>query len=389
MPKAEVEPEMIDHYSTVNNLMKDMADFSALGLGMKLRRYQQQVARSIVSSVMKASGMTFVVIFPRQSGKNELQAHIETYLLTMLQTENVEMVKVSPTWKPQSLNAMRRLERVLKRSFLSSGRWVKESGYIYKLGEARIFFFSGSPTTNVVGATANLLLQCDEAQDIQIAKWDKDFAPMAASTNATRVFWGTVWTSRTLLAREAKAAREAERLDGEQRVFILNAEQVAAEVPQYGKYVAEQVARLGRNHPLVKTQYYCEEIDSQGGMFSAQRQALMQGRHSKMFSPLEDELYAILVDIAGEDEGAGGEPGIDFELANPARDSTALTVVRVDLSTLGDELIQAPTYQVVNRYLWTGIKHTHLYGQIKALAQLWNVRWLVVDATGVGAGMAS
>ncbi|MFU8772143.1 MAG: hypothetical protein ACNA8H_06960 [Anaerolineales bacterium] len=192
-----------------------------------------------------------------------------------------------------------------------------------------------------------------------------------------------------MLAREAKAAREAERLDGEQRVFILNAEQVAAEVPQYGKYVAEQVARLGRNHPLVKTQYYCEEIDSQGGMFSAQRQALMQGRHSKMFSPLEDELYAILVDIAGEDEGAGGEPGIDFELANPARDSTALTVVRVDLSTLGDELIQAPTYQVVNRYLWTGIKHTHLYGQIKALAQLWNVRWLVVDATGVGAGMAS
>ncbi|MFU8772144.1 MAG: hypothetical protein ACNA8H_06965 [Anaerolineales bacterium] len=192
MPKAEVEPEMIDRYSTVNNLMKDMADFSALGLGMKLRRYQQQVARSIVSSVMKASGMTFVVIFPRQSGKNELQAHIETYLLTMLQTESVEMVKVSPTWKPQSLNAMRRLERVLKRSFLSSGRWVKESGYIYKLGEARIFFFSGSPTANVVGATANLLLQCDEAQDIQIAKWDKDFAPMAASTNATRVFWGTV-----------------------------------------------------------------------------------------------------------------------------------------------------------------------------------------------------
>jgi hypothetical protein len=51
-----------------------------------------------------------------------------------------------------------------------------------------IHFLSAAPSSNIVGATVSLLLECDEAQDVEIAKWDKEIAPMAASTNATRVF---------------------------------------------------------------------------------------------------------------------------------------------------------------------------------------------------------
>ena len=76
-------------------------------------------------------------------------------------------------------------------------------------------------------------------------------------------------------------------------------------------------------------------------------------------------------------------------LANKKRDSTALTIVEVDLTSLADELIQAPTYRVVSRHEWVGVKHTTLYGRIKALADHWQARYLVVDATGVGAGLAS
>jgi len=39
--------------------------------------------------------------------------------------------------------------------------------------------------------------------------------------------------------------------------------------------------------------------------------------------------------------------------------------------------------------LWVGISHTRIYGEIKALADVWNPRYLVVDATGVGAGLSS
>jgi len=382
-------------------ILADVCNFCESGSGLKLRAYQKQVARNIIRSILAGLGMSIVVIFPRQSGKNELQAQIETYLLVMLELTEAEMVKVSPTWKPQSLNAMRQLERVINQNVITRGRWAKESGYIFRLGKARIFFFSGVPSANVVGATANTLLQCDEAQNVLASKWDKDFVPMAASTNATRVFWGTVWNSRTLLAREAQAGHTSEMQDGIKRVFRLTAEDVMQEVPAYGDHVAEQVSRLGRDHPLVKTQYFSEEIDNESGMFSRQRQALMKGCHRKAFEPVEGGIYAMLLDVAGEDEGVSDEASLfqgwqrtsggqnTSSMRNPGRDSTAVTVVRVDTSTLADELIQAPRYEVINRYMWTGIKHTALYGQIKALAELWRVRWLVVDATGVGSGLAS
>ena len=163
--------------------------------------------RALARSVLLKRGLTFVVMFPRQSGKNELQAQLETYLLAVSQELDAEMVQISPTWKPQSLNAMRRLQRVLEGNLLTRGIWQKESGYIYRVGKARIFFLSGSPEANIVGATANLLLSVDEAQDIQISKFEKEIAPMAASTNATRVFWGTAWTSQTLLALELRCPR--------------------------------------------------------------------------------------------------------------------------------------------------------------------------------------
>ncbi|MFZ3078498.1 MAG: hypothetical protein WA109_02330, partial [Bellilinea sp.] len=188
--------------NTVRGMLTDPVEFIKRSSKLSLRSYQVEVARAVVESVIFKRGLSFVVLFPRQSGKNELQAQIETYLLAYLQEFDAEIIKVSPTWRPQSINAMRRLERVLQKNALTHGEWKKESGYIYRCGSARIFFLSGAPEANIVGATASALLEVDEAQDLEIEKYDKDIAPMAASTNATRIFWGTAWTSQTLLARE-------------------------------------------------------------------------------------------------------------------------------------------------------------------------------------------
>jgi hypothetical protein len=368
------------------DLLRDVTRFSTEGSGIRLRSYQVQVAQAIVDSVIKDKGLSFVVVFPRQSGKNELQAQVEVYLLSLCSVEPVEMVKVSPTWKPQSLNAMRRLERVLKRNFISRGRWTKHSGYIYQFGEAMIHFLSGSPTSSIVGATASLLLECDEAQDVEIAKWDKEIAPMAASTNATRVFWGTAWTSKTLLARELRVARLAEEQDGIRRAWVLNAEQVGADVPAYQRFVDEQVSRLGRNNPLVRTQFFSEEIDGEGGMFPLNRRMLMLGSHGRQDSPDAGGIYIFTIDVAGQDEAAMQNLA---SLANPGRDSTVLTIFNVDTHSMGDPLIGKPTYRLVNRLVWQGIKHSSLYGSIMSLVELWSPLKVIIDATGVGAGLAN
>lgn len=376
--------------NTVKALIRLLGDFFLFTLKLsllKLRSYQIAPAEAVIHSVLNDLGLTIVIVMPRQSGKNELQAQLECYLLRRFSKADKDLVKASPTWKPQSLNAMRRLERVLKKNPLTRNVWKKEAGYIYRIGSACIAFLSAAPDTNIVGQTANLLLQLDEAQDIQIQKYDKDLVNMVASTNATRVFWGTMWTSKTLLAREIRMAREAEARDGIKRVFIYNADDVRAEVKAYGRFVDTQVQRLGRNHPLIKSQLFSEEIDAEGGMFTTERRALMQGHHAWRETPEPDKIYAMLLDVAGEDEAAT-EDG-DFELSNQHRNHTAVTVVEIDLSTLSVEAVKAPTYRTVWRKEWIGDKHTSLYRQLVGIANHWAVRYLVGDATGVGAGLMS
>jgi hypothetical protein len=373
-----------------SKLLLDVDDFSRMGSGIHLRSYQRQAAVAILQSIESKNGLTIVVIFPRQSGKNELQAQIEAYLLARHYRHHVDIVKVAPTKVPQSKVSMLRLERVLDSNPLTRGRWSCQAGHIYQIGSARITFLSGSPTSNVVGATASLLLECDEAQSVLPSKWDKDFAPMAASANTTTVLWGTAWTSDTLLAREMRAAQALEDQDGIQRLFLMNADQVASEVAAYGQHVANQVARLGREHPLIKTQYFSEEVEARSGMFPEGRQVLMQGDHPPLEKPRVAEIYALLVDVAGEDESSSeGESASLTQTARHAHAATALTVVRVDTTTLSDPYLCAPTYQVVNRYLWSGTAHSLLYGEIKALVEQWKARYVVIDATGIGEGLAS
>ena len=357
--------------------------------GLSLRSYQQAAGEAILDSVFGRLGMTLVIILPRQSGKNELQAQLESYLLVCLHKEESEIIKVSPTFRPQTVNAMQRLERVLERNaMVRQIGWTKENGNAYRVGKARVIFLSGAAGSNIVGATASTLLEVDEAQEVDLVKYDKDVNPMAASTNATRVFWGTAWTSQTLLAREYRAALALEKADGIRRTWRLTADDVGREVKAYRSFVAEQVAKHGRNHPLVKTQFFSEDIDAEGGMFPPARRAMMQGDHSVLLGPTAGRLYAVLLDVAGEDEDS---QSIDEAAASSStkRDATALTVVEIDLSTLADPIIAAPRYLVVQRRLWIGVKQSKLYADIRGIVDHWKARYLVVDGTGVGAGLAS
>ena len=372
--------------------LRQVEYFSRVFGSISLRRYQLDAANAIVDSVLRQQGHSIVVMFPRQSGKNMLQAQLEVYLMALMGRQGAEMVKLSPTYQPQSLNAMRRLETALQANYLTHDQWHKSAGNHYRFKNAHLTFLSAAPGSNIVGATASTLLQLDEAQDISIEKYDKQIAPMAASTNATRVFWGTAWTGQTLLARELRAAKQAEVRDGIRRVFHLSAEDVRAEVPAYGHVVDEQVARLGRSHPMVRSQFFSEEIDFASGLFTPARLSLMQGNHPVQTSPEPGKTYAMLVDLAGEDEQirqSNFTGDTNETLENPNRDATAVTVVEVDLSLMDEVLPGKPRYRVVQRYLWQGEKHSTLYQRLYHLVQHWKAEKMVVDGSGVGAGVCS
>ena len=87
---------------------RDVVPFVRCASGLHLRRYQEDVAQAVVRSVTLGLGHTFVVIFPRQSGKNELQAQLQAYLLMLFSGQRAAMVQVCPTWQPQADNALAR-----------------------------------------------------------------------------------------------------------------------------------------------------------------------------------------------------------------------------------------------------------------------------------------
>jgi hypothetical protein len=117
-------------------------------------------------------------------------------------------------------------------------------------------------------------------------------------------------------------------------------------------------------------------------MFPLAVRTLMQGRHARQRGPHEAGEYAILVDVAGPSEER--LEGARLRAAEPRKDSTAATIVAVYRGEPG-----RTRFCVLDRYYWTGTPHHELYGALTRLAELWHAAHVVVDATGVGSGLAS
>lgn len=411
--------------------VSDVGLFSRLLLPeRRLRAYQLAPAREIVASVVEGRGRAFAVVFSRQAGKDELLAQTLAFLLLRRQRRGGSIVVAAPTFHPQAALMRDRLLDRLRDPLLAAagGRLaVTRDGYAVTLGRASARFLSAAPGAHARGQTADLLLVANEAQDIQPDIWDAVFDPMAATTNATTLFLGTVWSRETLLARQMAFLREEERRDGVRRVWTVPWPEVARELPAYGDRVRARIAQFGPAHPFIRTEYDLQELDGEGGLFPPGRIAAMQGHHPRRHAAEAGahRTYALLLDVAGEEEGVSGPAGFRDDTR---RDSTALTVVEVDSrqsrvesgevwamdETLrGQPLLDArlstpdsrlptrnsrlttvdsrlPTYNVVDRIAWTGVRHTALHAQLVHLAQhVWQASLVVVDATGVGAGLAS
>lgn len=371
----------------LRKLHKDIGAFSAaLYPARRLRGYQLPFAKAVVESVLAGGGQEFAAVFSRQSGKDEALAQLCAFLLSRYRMRGGSIVVALPSLRPQGLIARDRLLERLRTPLTARGLRVRE-GAIVELGRASVRFLSAAPSANSRGNTASLLLVANEAQDIEPDVWDAVFAPMAASANATTLFLGTVWTSDTLLARQMRLLRERERHDGRQRLFLVPWRTVAEELPVYGDYVRRQMAQLGEHHPFIRTEYELEELDGDGRLFPPQLLAGLRGDFPALTRPAADDppgsAYALTVDVAGElEEGVEGEL---VRRAAPRKDSTAVCVVRVTPAVAGQ-----PRYEVVARYLWTGTRHSVLHNRIVSLARdVWKAQRVVVDATGVGAGLAS
>jgi hypothetical protein len=351
----------------------------------KLRPYQQEVARAVMDSVFQGQGLSFTVEMARQGGKNELSAQLELLILTLYMSEPQNLIKCSPTFKPQSVISMMRLKDRLNDAGFN-GIWTTEMGYIIRLGNARMIFLSADESANVVGNTATLLLEVDEAQDVSREKYTKEFKPMGASTNVTTVLYGTTWDDSTLLEEVKQNNLELEKKDGIKRHFRYDWEEVAGYNSAYRAYAEAERERLGEDHPLFLTQYRLLPLRGGSGFLTPQQRAQLQGNHSRRHQPEAGRVYVAGIDLAGEAETGEGEI---LRMAEPGRDSTVVTIGELDFSLCND-LQRQPGIRIVEHYRWTGTRHTELYSRlVDILKTVWNCRKVVIDATGVGEPVSS
>ena len=352
---------------------------------LRLRPYQREIALAILDSVFGRKGLTFSVEIARQGGKNELSAQLELLLLTLYMTEAQNLVKCSPTFKPQTVISMTRLKDRLNDAGFT-GIWGAELGYVIRLGNARAIFLSADESANVVGNTAHILLEIDESQDVSKEKYTKEFKPMGATTNVTTVHYGTTWDDTTLLEEIKQTNQELEKRDGIRRHFRYDWQEVARHNPDYLAYVEAERERLGENHPLFLTQYCLQLIRGGGGFLSIQQRAQLNGNHPRKHVSDRGNIYVAGIDLAGEAEE--GEDAI-LRSIKPRQDSTVITIGELDFDHV-NEINKQPGIRVVEHYWWTGRKHPELYPQIiDILKNVWHCRRVVVDATGVGQPVAS
>ena len=353
---------------------------------MMLRPYQQEVAKAVLDSIQNAKGLTFSVEIARQGGKNELSAHLEVLLLTLYMAKGGNLVKCSPTFKPQTIISMQRLKERLD-EFGYDGIYHTEMGYIIALGSAREIFLSAEESSSVVGHTADILLEIDESQDVSKEKYTKEFRPMGSSTNVTTIHYGTTWDDATLLEEIKQTNTELEKKDGTKRHFRYDWREVARHNPAYGSYVEGERIRLGEAHPLFRTQYLLLPIRGGGGFFTRQQVVLMMGTHPRLKEPQNHEIpYIAGIDLAGEREETKEAA---LMAAKPKLDSTVITIAQMETAQRSELLLAEPTLNVVEQYQWTGIPHSKLYPQMVGILKKWNCHRILVDATGIGQPVAS
>lgn len=355
----------------------------------ELRGPQIDIIRRIERATADRRGEIITVRSARQTGKNETAAQLQDRALAIWRAvPGSTWVRTAPTYKPQLVVSRHRLERHLACDPLLAGDFEWREGYICESGHAQVIFLSAGAQANVLGSTASVCLDCDEGHKIDSGKFDEELAPFTASTNAPIVLWGVAADKTDLLHDHHRRNLE----DHPDRALEFPAAIWAEISPAYAAHYQERRAKLGPDHPVMKTQYDLEDIEAAGAYLNpSQRAALFSGDHTRLEGPRPRMGYFLVVDVGGEAEEYTDDPMERLEAGD--HDSTWATILEVDPADMDQEPF--PPARVVQAHAWTGrhlvdpdSEEPDVGKELVRIAEHWQITHGAIDARGVGEAVA-
>jgi hypothetical protein len=364
-----------------------------------LRGVQAEIIHRVEKFIAEHKGGVMTILSARQTGKNETAANLQRrHLWRNQHAPNIcSWIRTAPTHEPQIVNSKKRLEELCKLDrknvahdpMFLGGKIQKTEGYIWRFGNATVEFMSSGAHSNVVGATASECLDMDEAHEIDKSKFDQDFAPFTASTNAGALLWGVASDGLDTI----ETYRQLNRESGDNHLNLYYPCDIWAEIsPTYRAHVEGRVRALGWDHPIIKTQYRLIPVAQEGAFFNkGQTLSLLGGEHGREPSPRPGRTYEICIDLAAgnEDFNPGAQLIGDADADGYGQTQTDSTVVWVYEVT--DEICQNniyPVIRIVNLYWWTGVPLPQQEIEIKSLIRFWRASKVTVDGVGVGRQLA-
>jgi len=355
-----------------------------------LRGPQAEIVNRIEAFLQKREGGVMTCRFSRQSGKNEIAAVVQRRHLWRNQQANLQeiWIRTAPTYIPQIVNSKKRLKELLKinskwrilHPIFEKQRMQRSEGYIWSVRNASIEFLSSGPQSNVVGATASYCLDMDEAHKIDKDKFDEDFGPFTANTNAGTLMWGVAANNMDCLQWYVDYNEENNRPD----LNLFYPCDVWMEVnPAYKAHVEGRVAALGWDHPVIMTQYRLIPISAQGTFVNTkQARSFFSGSHIRRKVPQDGVKYHLVVDIAAGNEDFDPLDMSAMEKDNAGTDSTVIWVYEVTPIIASNNLF--PIIKVIDCEIYTGQPLEDSEGCIDDAIDHWNPDKVTIDSIGVG-----
>jgi len=187
-----------------STILRSFSEFVSEGCGIKLYDYQLQPACAILDSIRLKQGLTIVLVFPSMSGKDELLAQLEVYLMRMLNDIKMRIVVVNSS-DADTLTAVMRLGDRLNSNVFTSYYW-KMVGMDFTLGEGQTSFYSMEALNVGEPTQANLLLVVNEAQRKNPDEFDQINEILTSGRKVTRIICGSDRGGHSLLSREINRA---------------------------------------------------------------------------------------------------------------------------------------------------------------------------------------